>query len=165
MKDSKTYRPDFFKPDICSAYYELTGLSIPNGVIQGDGLVRYRWRYFDILEGTTFPYTLVLLEIQIRAVMNGSIWQEAKGLLFQFDVLETGTTTFGELYIDLEDNSTRQVLYDLRSRDVRLTTFTTIEDLMAQLLWMPANFKTNGQTDIAEISLVTYKRFDDNYNG
>src|SRR5664280_814748 len=154
MSSSKTYRPDMLKPDFSSAYFELSGPSIPDGMIQGDGLVRYLWRYFDVLEGTEFPYTLQLLKSELTEIMAGTKWPEAKGVIFQFDILETGTTTFGEVYIDLYDFSTRQVLYDLRSRDIRLSTCQSIEYLITQLAWMSASLKPEGKGDLVEISLV-----------
>src|SRR5664280_2573592 len=154
MSSSKTYRPDMLKPDFSSAYFELSGPSIPDGMIQGDGLVRYLWRYFDVLEGTEFPYTLQLLKSELTEIMAKTKWPEAKGVVFQFDILETGTTTFGEVYIDLADNSSRQVLYDLRSRDVRLSVFPNIDVLITQLSWMPANLKPEGKGDLVQVSLV-----------
>ena len=114
-----------------------------------------------MLGNTLFPYTLTLLQTEITGILAGALHPGALGVLFQFDIMETGTTTFGEVFVDLEDLSTRQVLYNLRSREVKETKITGAADLITQLGWMPESFKTFGQADLVQVSLVTYKRFDD----
>lgn len=161
---SKSYRPNLIRPDYGSPYYELSGVSTPGGVLRGDGLVKYVLRDFDVLVGMTLTQTLAIVKTELDSILAKTTWPEARGVVFYFDILETGTTTFGELYVDLEDQTTRQVLYNLRSREVKESKFTSTTELFEKLQWMVQGIRTNGQTDLVEVNLVTYKRFDDNYD-
>lgn len=151
-------RPELQKFDYATPYYELTGPSFPEGKpSQGGMLVHYIWREFDEVNGKTLAESIERIRTELPQVLID--YPKVQGIVYQFDVTEVGHTTYVDLFIDLQKKESRQVLYELKSRNLRMKNWETFDELCDSLYWMPEEINTEGIGSLVFLGAATYRRF------
>ncbi len=153
----KLQRPELLNPIATTNFNELQLVADEAGTLRGSGIVYYVWTK-EVLVDLLFVDVLAKLQLEVNLLLAGTAHPGARGVVFYFEVPGEGTPTYVDVFINLENTESRQVIRNIKSKKAYVAPRTDLSTLNTSLLWMEEYLYPEGQLDVLSIGIATYAR-------